>query len=170
MVVVMLNWLNFKSSLCLLSVLSSFRQDGREEGRRDVFTINQKDLPEQSQLLKIMCKVTKFCCISYSQGIKFNNVNLVFILNVFLDANLLERSCEELCLNGGSCIPTSNGTKCLCPFGFFGDRCQNNGTYLYLLKSQSILEKLNSSPLLLSFDLSLMDIVLHKIFYSIMLY
>lgn len=51
-----------------------------------------------------------------------------------LDANLLRRTCGGLCLNGGSCTLTTNGTtKCLCPSGFFGDRCDNDGTHLYLL-------------------------------------
>ena len=47
-----------------------------------------------------------------------------------LDANLLMRSCEGQCLNGGSCTLTSNGTKCSCMLGFFGDRCENDGIYL----------------------------------------
>ena len=47
-----------------------------------------------------------------------------------LDANLLTRSCEGQCLNGGSCTLTSNGTKCSCKLGFFGDRCENDGIYL----------------------------------------
>ena len=50
-----------------------------------------------------------------------------------LDANLLTRSCEGQCLNGGSCTLTSNGTKCSCNLGFFGDRCQNDGIYLCFL-------------------------------------
>lgn len=44
-----------------------------------------------------------------------------------LDANLLERTCEGICLNGGSCMLTNNGTKCLCPTGSYGARCENNG-------------------------------------------
>ena len=50
-----------------------------------------------------------------------------------LDSNLLKRSCEGQCLNGGRCTVTSNGTKCSCVKGFFGDRCENDGICLYLL-------------------------------------
>ena len=56
------------------------------------------------------------------------NARLHFLCNV--DANLLERSCEGRCLNNGTCTFTSNGTKCNCPFGFYGERCENNGRWL----------------------------------------
>ena len=45
----------------------------------------------------------------------------------YLDANLLKRSCESFCLNGGTCMLTSKGTSCSCVLGFFGDRCENDG-------------------------------------------
>ena len=36
----------------------------------------------------------------------------------YLDANLLKRSCESFCLNGGTCMLTSKGTSCSCVLGF----------------------------------------------------
>ncbi|KAG7163365.1 neural-cadherin 2-like 1, partial [Homarus americanus] len=37
----------------------------------------------------------------------------------------LENTCtSETCLNGGRCIPTSTGTRCICPYGTWGSRCK----------------------------------------------
>ena len=67
--------------------------------------------------------------LSYTvDAVDVNAVYMILVLwKFYLDANLLKRSCEGFCLNGGTCMLTSKGTSCSCILGFFGDRCENDG-------------------------------------------
>ena len=66
----------------------------------------------------------------------FQKHNLKYSFIIFVDARLVERSCKSYCLNGGTCsVGNVENISCFCQKGFYGKRCETNGTSYFHLNT-----------------------------------